>query len=65
MLMAEPEVVAQAVRAMRSATSLPVTVKHQIGIDDYERYEDMLNFLLIVLLTPELSVSPFTLESHA
>ncbi len=45
MLMGEPEVVAQAVRAMRSATSLPVTVKHRIGIDDFERYEDMLNFV--------------------
>ena len=45
MLMAEPDVVARAVRAMRSATHLPVTVKHRIGIDDFERYEDMLNFV--------------------
>ena len=45
MLMAEPDVVARAVRAMRSATTLPVTVKHRIGIDDFERYEDMLNFV--------------------
>ena len=45
MLMAEPEVVADAVVAMRRATDLPVTVKHRIGIDGLERYEDMLNFV--------------------
>jgi tRNA-dihydrouridine synthase A len=48
MLMAEPEVVAAGVVAMRSACSLPVTVKHRIGIDDLDRYEDMLNFVDVV-----------------
>ena len=47
-LMAEPEVVAEAVRAMRSATTLPVTVKHRIGIDDLDGYEDMLRFVDVV-----------------
>ena len=47
-LMAQPEVVARCVEAMRQATALPITVKHRIGIDDLERYEDMANFVRIV-----------------
>ena len=44
-LMAQPEVVARGVEAMRRATSLRVTVKHRIGIDGLERYEDMERFV--------------------
>jgi len=47
-LMAEPERVAEAVAAMRSAVELPVTVKHRIGIDDLDRYEDMERFVRVV-----------------
>jgi tRNA-dihydrouridine synthase A len=47
-LMAQPEVVARCVEAMRQATALPVTVKHRIGIDDLDRYEDMADFVRIV-----------------
>ena len=47
-LMATPDKVARAVEAMKKATSLPVTVKHRIGIDDLDRYDDMLNFVQIV-----------------
>jgi tRNA-dihydrouridine synthase A len=35
-LMAEPELVAECVRAMKGATELPVTVKCRIGIDDQD-----------------------------
>ncbi|NUZ06250.1 tRNA dihydrouridine(20/20a) synthase DusA [Schlegelella sp. ID0723] len=35
-LMAEPRLVADCVRAMRDAVSVPVTVKHRIGIDRIE-----------------------------
>ena len=35
-LMAEPDLVARCVEAMRNATDLPVTVKHRIGIDDLD-----------------------------
>jgi tRNA-dihydrouridine synthase A len=44
-LMAQPERVAEAVAAMRAACALPVTVKHRIGIDDRDRYEDLLGFV--------------------
>ncbi|MEM6794834.1 MAG: tRNA dihydrouridine(20/20a) synthase DusA [Acidobacteriota bacterium] len=44
-LMARPETVAAAVDAMRAAVSLPVTVKHRIGIDDLDSYEHMLRFV--------------------
>jgi tRNA-dihydrouridine synthase A len=47
-LMAQPERVAACVEAMLKATSLPVTVKHRIGIDDLDRYEDMANFVKVV-----------------
>ena len=35
-LMAEPDLVARCVEAMTTASSLPVTVKHRIGIDDLD-----------------------------
>ena len=44
-LMAEPEVVARCVEAMLSASGLPVTVKTRIGIDDRDRYEDLVGFV--------------------
>ena len=47
-LMAAPAVVAEAVAAMRAAVPLPVTVKHRIGIDDADRYEDMTRFVEVV-----------------
>ena len=47
-LMARPEVVARGVEAMRRATPLRVTVKHRIGIDGLERYEDMERFVSVV-----------------
>ena len=47
-LMVQPELVAECVAAMRSVTSLPVTVKHRIGVDELDRYEDMANFVRVV-----------------
>lgn len=47
-LMHEPQLVAECVRAMRSACSLPVTVKHRIGIDKIEDYEFVRNFIATV-----------------
>ncbi|WP_374661271.1 tRNA dihydrouridine(20/20a) synthase DusA [Inhella sp.] len=44
-LMGEPQLVADCVKAMRDASSLPVTVKHRIGIDRIERYEFVRDFV--------------------
>ncbi|MEM9449598.1 MAG: tRNA dihydrouridine(20/20a) synthase DusA [Cyanobacteria bacterium P01_E01_bin.6] len=44
-LMAKPQRVADCVAAMKAATSLPVSIKHRIGIDECDRYEDMANFV--------------------
>lgn len=44
-LMGEPDTVARCVEAMRAAVSIPVTVKHRIGFDDRDGYEDMLDFV--------------------
>ena len=49
-LMAEPELVADCVKAMRDATTLPVTVKHRIGIDRIEDYGFMRDFVGTVAL---------------
>jgi tRNA-dihydrouridine synthase A len=47
-LMARPEVVGKAIAAMQQAVSIPVTVKHRIGIDDRDSYEDLAHFVRIV-----------------
>jgi len=47
-LMAEPQLVADCVKAMADATCLPVTVKHRIGIDRIERYEFVRDFVGVV-----------------
>jgi tRNA-dihydrouridine synthase A len=44
-LMAEPQRVADGVKAMRDACTLPVTVKHRIGIDRVERYGFVRDFV--------------------
>ncbi len=47
-LMAEPELVADCVKAMRDAVSIPVTVKHRIGIDTIEHYDFVRDFVGMV-----------------
>src|SRR6188472_1716204 len=44
-LMADPALVADCVRAMRDAVSLPVTVKHRIGLDANEDYGFVRDFV--------------------
>jgi tRNA-dihydrouridine synthase A len=44
-LMAEPGLVAECVAAMRGAVSVPVTVKHRIGIDERDSYEALCEFV--------------------
>ncbi|MEN9455621.1 MAG: hypothetical protein RL210_1140 [Pseudomonadota bacterium] len=47
-LMAEPQLVADCVKAMRDGVSIPVTVKHRIGIDKVEEYDYLRNFVDVV-----------------
>lgn len=44
-LMAEPRLVADCVRAMKEAVSIPVTIKHRIGIDRNEDYAMLRDFV--------------------
>lgn len=50
-LMAEPNLVAECIHSMQKAVSIPVTVKHRIGIDDMQSYEEMLHFVDTVAAT--------------
>ncbi|MEO8628451.1 MAG: tRNA dihydrouridine(20/20a) synthase DusA [Betaproteobacteria bacterium] len=44
-LMAEPQVVADCVRAMRERVAIPITVKHRLGIDRIEDYDFARRFI--------------------
>jgi len=44
-LMAYPDKVAEGVAAMKAATDLPVTVKHRIGIDGRESWDELCEFI--------------------
>ena len=44
-LMAEPRLVADCVKAMQDAVSVPVTVKHRLGIDSIETYDFVRRFV--------------------
>jgi tRNA-dihydrouridine synthase A len=50
-LMQTPDVVAAGVRAMQQATSIEVTVKHRIGVDDQDDWEDLRRFVETVAET--------------
>lgn len=50
-LMAEPELVADCIAKMQNAVSIPVTVKHRIGIDDMEDYEGLHHFVKTIAAT--------------
>ncbi len=44
-LMGHPELVAECIASMQNAVSVPVTVKHRIGIDDNDSYEALHHFV--------------------
>lgn len=48
-LMAEPNLVADCLKAMQAAVTIPVTVKHRIGIDEFDSYEFMRDFVAAVV----------------
>ena len=47
-LMKEPHHVAECVYKMRTAVSLPVSVKHRLGVDDMDDYEHIHEFVRVV-----------------
>jgi tRNA-dihydrouridine synthase A len=47
-LMAEPELVAECIRAMRDAVAIPVTVKHRLGINRVEDYGFVRRFVEVL-----------------
>ncbi|AKX54489.1 tRNA-dihydrouridine synthase A [Thiopseudomonas alkaliphila] len=47
-LMAHPELVADCFKAMQDAVSIPITIKHRIGINGRERYEDLHDFVATI-----------------
>lgn len=47
-LMAEPELVAECVAAMRATVRVPVTVKCRIGIDERDSWEELVHFVATV-----------------
>lgn len=44
-LMGHPQLVADGVKAMRDAVSIPVTVKHRIGINGRDSYQELVDFV--------------------
>jgi tRNA-dihydrouridine synthase A len=44
-LMAEPDLVADCIKAMQDAVSVPVTVKHRLGLDKNESYDFVRDFV--------------------
>ena len=60
-LMAEPQLVADCVRAMREAVRLPVTVKCRIGIDELDDYGFFRHFVSVVR---EAGVSVFIVHAR-
>ncbi|MEZ4633047.1 MAG: tRNA dihydrouridine(20/20a) synthase DusA [Deinococcales bacterium] len=47
-LMAHPEEVAEMVASMRQSVKIPISIKHRIGIDDKDSYEDFFHFVTTV-----------------
>jgi len=46
-LMNEPETVADCIKSMRDAVSIPVTIKCRTGVDENDSYESLQNFIAI------------------
>lgn len=44
-LMAHPKLVADCFKAMRDAVSIPITIKHRIGIDGRDSYSELVDFV--------------------
>jgi tRNA-dihydrouridine synthase A len=47
-LMTQPHLVADSIALMKKAVDIPITVKHRIGVDEQDSYQDLVNFVKIV-----------------
>lgn len=47
-LMAHPQTVSEVIQAMRAVATVPITIKHRIGIDDMEDYQGLKDFVTAV-----------------
>nr|WP_096995587.1 tRNA dihydrouridine(20/20a) synthase DusA [Vibrio thalassae] len=61
-LMAEPELVAECVAAMKEVVDIPVTVKTRIGIDDQDSYEFLTRF--VSLVSEKAGCEQFTIHAR-
>ncbi|RJX72250.1 tRNA dihydrouridine(20/20a) synthase DusA [Vibrio sinensis] len=61
-LMAEPQLVAECVSAMKSVVDVPVTVKTRIGIDDFDSYEFLTDFVSII--SEQAGCEDFTIHAR-
>lgn len=50
-LMAQPQLVADCVAAMQDAVDIPVTVKHRVGIDDRDSWDELCEFVETIAQT--------------
>ncbi|KEA62713.1 tRNA dihydrouridine synthase A [Marinobacterium lacunae] len=60
-LMAHPKRVAECLHEMQAATSLPVTIKHRLGIDDLDSFEHLHRFVETV---KESGCTSFTIHAR-
>lgn len=60
-LMAHPDKVADGLKAMQDAVSIPVTVKHRIGIDDMDDYQGLENF---VMRSADIGIKTFIVHAR-
>ncbi len=60
-LMAHPQLVANCVKAMQDAVSIPVTVKHRIGINGRDSYAELADFVDVIA---QAGCSQFTVHAR-
>ena len=44
-LMKDPQKVAKCIKSLKNSCNLPVTIKHRIGVDDYDSFSNLNNFV--------------------
>ena len=60
-LMGDPTLVHKCLESMRKAVKIPITIKHRIGIDNKESYDDLKSFIETIVSS---GVSRFTIHAR-